>query len=420
MDTASVSAKPYRPRVIDSSLQDLLAISGAVVIEGPRSSGKTMTALHAARSAVFLDDETTLRLIELNPAYALDGPAPRLIDEWQVHPAVWNSVRRAVDAASEPGRFILTGSAVPSDDATRHTGAGRFLRLRQRTMSWYERGLAPQATVSLAELFNGQTPSDGPVGGDYTSLVTRLCTSGFPQYTDLVPRQAQIVADGYLTEVIHSDLSRLEEVRLSPLEIRHLLQSLARLVSAQGSYETIAQDMRAVSPGLHPQTIARYCSLLERIFVLEPQEAWTPRLRSRARLRTSPTWHLADVSLTAAALGAGPDQLAEDPETTGLLFESQVVHDLRCLAAPLRGTVYHYRDSSGREIDAVVVLPDGRWGAVEVKISATQVTAGVESLRKAVEVIEGEPSFRLVVTAMGPTLTAQDGTVTCPLEALAP
>lgn len=287
-------------------------------------------------------------------------------------------------------------------------------------MSWYERGMAAEPSVSLSSLFSGERPTAGPQVSSYPVMVERLCMSGFPQYTDLTPRQAQIAAEGYLAEAIRADLARLEEIRLSPLEIRHLLQSLARLVSAQGSYETIAQDMRAVSPGIHPQTVARYCALLERIFILEPQEAWTPRLRSRARLRTSPTWHLADVSLAAAALGTGPDQLAKDPETAGLLFESQVVHDLRCLAAPLRGTVYHYRDSSGRELDAVVVLPDGRWGAVEVKISATQVPAGMDSLRKATEVIASEPAFRLVVTAMGPTLTAQDGTVTCPLEALAP
>lgn len=420
MKTATILGKEYLPRTIDTTLADYLSFSGAVVLEGPRGCGKTMTATNAAASALYLDDPDTKQLVEANISFAFKGERPRLIDEWQIMPEIWNGVRRQVDLASDFGQFILTGSAVPDDDKSRHTGAARFLRLRQYTMSWFEKQVNSEANVSLTKLFAGETVTDGPTGADYSALVERLCTSGFPRFIKLTPAQALIQAQAYLNESVHTDLKRLDNIRYAPAQLQALINSIARMTASEGQYSKIAADLETVIPAVRNETIARYCELLQRIFVLDLQPAWSPALRSRSRLRTSPKWHLADASLAVAALQASPEKLETDINTTGFLFESQVVHDLRTLAIPQGGKVYHYRDSSGRELDAVIELPDGRWGAIEVKISGNKINEGASSLNKAIEHITTPPAFRLVITAMGPTFTLADGTVTCPLEALRP
>lgn len=420
METRDIFNKQYLPRLIDSSLNKALAISGAVILEGPRGCGKTMTATHAAASAIYLDDEATRQLIDVNPLYPFQGERPRLIDEWQLRPEVWNATRRQVDMAPDFGQFILTGSSVPSDDISRHTGAARFLRLTQRTLTWFERGVNPDANVSLAALFDGHTPHEGPTGKDYSTLVDRLCHNGLPRFYKLGSEAGLRQANAYLDEIVHTDLPRLEDIRVAPEQLRHMIRSIARLTASEGHFSKVQADLSNIVPDIQSKTIARYCELLQRIFVLEPQPAWATSVRSRARLRTSPKWHLADTSLAVAALNTSAAKLETDVETTGLLFESQVIHDLRVLSEPLGGRVYHFRDSSGREIDAIIELPDGRWGAVEVKISATRIKDAIESLARATATIQEPPTFRLVLTAMGPTFTATDGTITCPLEALTP
>ncbi len=425
MDTAHVLGRPYRPRVIDAALGRALAAAGAVVIEGARATGKTMTGLHAAGSYAFLDDPDVQRILEIAPRSVLDGDAPRLLDEWQVAPELWNLVRRAVDAATDLGRFILTGSALPADDITRHTGTGRFLRLRQRTMTWWEKLDGATGPVSIAGLFDGERPvADTQAGPELGEVIEHILRPGFPAMTSLGLEQSAERLRAYIDDVARTDIRRLADVRHAPDVIKQLISGLARSVASEVAYSTLAADVRSVAPTIDVETISGYVGLLQRLFIVEPQHPWTPRLRSRARVRTSPKLHLVDASLAAAALGAGPKRLLHDLGTLEALFESAVIHDLMVLASPIDGEVRHYRDSNGKEIDAVITLPDGRWGAVEVKLGGPQMLAGVESLRDAIEQVDtdvvGEPAFRLVVTGTGPILATRDDTVVSPLSALAP
>lgn len=384
-----------------------------------------MTALHAANSYIFLDDPEVRLLLDVAPRSLLDGPAPRLLDEWQVAPELWNLVRRAVDAAPDPGRFILTGSAVPADDHTRHTGAGRFLRLRERTMSWCEKLDAPTGAVSLSALFDrAPLASDLGVSPDLDSVIDGVLRPGFPALTSLTYAQSAARLRGYIDDIARTDIARLADIRHDPAVIRQLIRALARSVASEVTYTTLASGVRSVAPSIDTDTVSTYVRLLQRLFIVEPQPPWTPALRSRARVRTSPKLHLVDPALAAAALGAGPELLREDLTTLGLLFESAVVHDLNVLVAPLEGEVSHYRDSNDKEIDAIITLPDGRWGVIEVKLGGRQVAAATQSLQRAVAQIDtshiGEPTFRMVVTGTGPILTTDDGTITAPLSALAP
>ncbi len=423
MDTAKVLGREYRPRVIDSALQRALAAAGAVVLEGARATGKTTTALHAAASYVFIDDPQAQSLLDVAPGSLLEGDAPRLLDEWQVAPQLWNLVRRAVDATAEPGLFILTGSAVPSDDVTRHTGAGRFLRLRERTMSWWEKLDSPTGAVSLAGLFEGNLPkTDLGAAPHLDTVIDNLLRPGFPAMTALAAAQSADRLRGYIDDVARTDIRRIADIRHEPAVIKQLIAGLARSVASEVTYKTLAADVRVVAPTIDEETVSNYVGLLQRLFVVEAQRPWTPALRSRARVRTSPKFHLVDPALAAAALGAGAKQLRGDLNTLGILFESAVVHDLTVLT--LGGEVSHYRDSNGKEIDAILTLPDGRWGAVEVKLGGQQVSTGARSLQAVIAQVDtaaiGEPTFRLVVTGTGPILVTDDGTVTAPLTALGP
>jgi len=424
MDTAKVLGHAYRPRVIDAALQRALAASGAVVIEGSRASGKTMTAMHAAGSFAFVDDAEVRRVLEIAPRTMLEGEAPRLLDEWQVAPELWNLVRRAVDAAVEPGRFILTGSALPADDVTRHTGAGRFLRLRQRTMSWWEKSNALPGAVSLAGLFAGDRPKTDLETPELDAVIENLLRPGFPAMTALTPTQSADRLRGYIDDVARTDIHRVADIRHEPEVVKQLIAAVARSVASEVTYRTLAADLRGVAPTITAETVSTYVNLLQRLFIIEPQQPWTPTLRSRARVRTSPKLHLVDPALAAAALGAGPRHLLGDLATLGVLFESAVIHDLTVLASAMDGDVRHYRDSNAKEIDAIITLPDGRWGAVEVKLSGTQLPYAVKSLNDVIAQIDtelvGEPAFRLVVTGTGPVLVTDGGTVTAPLTALAP
>ena len=425
MDTTDIFGQAYRPRVIDAELDRALAAAGAVVIEGARASGKTMTALNAAGSFAFIDDAEVQLALSISPSSLLEGNAPRLLDEWQVAPELWNLVRRAVDAAVEPGRFILTGSAVPSDEATRHTGAGRFLRLRQRTMTWWEKFGGESGKLSLAELFNGDRPSANMNAGlELEEIIEGILRPGFPAMTALDLEQSADRLRGYVDDVARTDIRRLADVRHEPDVIKQLIAGLARSVASEVTYKTLAADVAAVAPAVNVETISGYIGLLRRLFIVEPQRPWTPKLRSRARLRTSSKLHLVEPALAAASLGAGSQHLRGDLETLGMLFESAVIHDLMVFASVIGGEVRHYRDSNGKEIDAVITLTDGRWGAVEVKLGGAQIPRGVESLQRVIAQIDtdlvGEPAFRLVVTGTGPLMTADDGTVISPLNVLAP
>lgn len=414
----------YRARVVDSEVERGLRAAGFVVLEGPRACGKTWTGLRFARSAVRLDtDLDALAIGTVEPSTFLDGPSPRLLDEWQVVPAVWNHVRHACDAATQRGLFILAGSAQPADDVTRHTGAGRVRRVRMRPMSLFE-SADSSGEVSLAGLYEGERCRAGRSEAGLRGVADLLCRGGWPGQIDLPLPEVQQNLRDYLAEVARTDIPRLEDgTAHNPAGIERLLRSIARNTASEARNATLAADVEPEP--LHRHTVRSYLATLRRLFVVEEQPAWSVRLRSRAPLRKSPKWHFADPSLAAAALGADPGRLMADASTLGLLFESLVVRDLRVLAQPLGGRVLHLRDAAGLESDAIVELPDGRWLAVEAKLGGGDATeAAAQSLLHVSRKVSAERTEQLaalvVVTAVGYGYTRPDGVQVAPLTALGP
>jgi hypothetical protein len=414
----------YLPRVVDAELEARLAAAGAVVIEGPKACGKTETARQRVASSVLLDvDENARRAAAVDPSLVLDGPTPRLIDEWQIEPGVWNHVRRAVDDRGVAGQFVLTGSSVPADDVARHTGAGRFSFLRMRPMTLFETGHTNGA-VSLAGLLaGGPARSDDP-GLSVRDLADRIAAGGWPAQHGRRVADAARAARDYLEQIRQVDVSRVAGSRRDPAKVEWLLRSLARNISTEAAVTVLAADAGGGDGPLDRHTVAEYLNILDRLMVIEDQPAWAPHLRSRASLRTSPKRHFVDPSLAVAALGAGPERLLQDLKLLGLLFESLVIRDLRVLAQPLDGHVLHYRDNYGREADAVVQLADGRWGAFEVKLGAGLVDEGAEALlrfRTAIDTRKsGEPAILGVIAGTGFGYVRPDGVAVIPVGSLAP
>ena len=416
--------RDYLPRFADAELRDRLRATGAVLIEGPRGCGKTQTALQAAASAVRLDRDPAARAAGLlDPALLLMGEHPRLVDEWQLVPDVWNEIRGDVDDhPGEPGRFILAGSAVPADDATRHTGSLRFTRLRMRPMSLVESGHS-SGDVSLSALFSGAEARATDPGISIHGIVERIVIGGWPGLIGLDPADAQLATLGYLDETRLVDLERLDGVRRDPENVARVLRSLARNTATEAADQTIARDVAGVGGPIDRHTVATYVKALTRVLVVEDLPAWAPALRSRSILRSSQTRHFVDPSLAAAALGASPKRLLEDPETLGLLFESLVVRDLRIYAQAIGASVFHYRESSGLEADAVIQRRDGYWAAVEVKLGQNAVEEGADSLLRVAAHVDterhGAPAFLAVITGWGYAYRRQDGVFVIPIGAFA-
>jgi predicted AAA+ superfamily ATPase len=417
-------AAGYCPRIADNELRACLASAGAVVIEGPKACGKTRMAQQLAASAVLLDvDPSARQALAVDPALVLAGARPRLLDEWQVEPALWNQVRRAVDACGEPGQFLLTGSAVPADDAARHTGAGRFSFLRLRPMTLLEIG-AGQGGVSLAALLAGEPTSCADQGLAVADLAELVCRGGWPAQLGRPLAATSRAARDYLEQVRQVDVQRVDGRRRDPQRLGTLLRSLARNVATEVSLTTLAADAGGADGPLDPRTVADHLQALERLMVLENQPAWRPHLRSKAALRQAPRRHFCDPSLAVAALGGSPDRLLKDLEWLGLLFESLVIRDLRVLAQALDGEVFHYRDNYGVEVDAIVQLRHGRWGAIEIKLGQGQVEAAASSLLRFRSQLDigrtGEPAFLAVVCGSGYGYRRADGISVVPVGSLGP
>lgn len=417
-------AGSYRPRIADAELHSCLAAAGAVVVEGPKACGKTRMAEQLAASSVLLDVDLAARqALAVDPQLVLRGARPRLLDEWQVEPALWNLVRRAVDEAGEPGQFLLTGSAVPADDAARHTGAGRFAFVRLRPMSLVESGVGTGG-VSLTSLFAGDPPGCGDPGLGVPELAELVCRGGWPAQLERPLSAACRAARDYLEQVRQVDLQRVDGRRRDPQRLAALLRALARHVATEASLATLAADAGGADGPLDPRTVGDYVQALERLMVLEHQQAWQPHLRSKAALRQAPRRHFCDPSLAVAALGGSPDRLLQDLELLGLLFESLVIRDLRVLAQALDGEVFHYRDNYGMEVDAIVQLRDGRWGAIEIKLGEGQVEAAAERLLRFRQQIDsrrtGAPAFLAVVCGKGYGYRRSDGVLVVPVGALEP
>ena len=412
----------YLPRVVDDELRRRLDAVGAVVIEGPKACGKTETATRRAGSVVLLDvDAQALAAARVDPSLVLDGPIPRLLDEWQVELAIWNHVRRAVDERQAAGQFILTGSSVPPDDVDRHTGAGRFSFLRMRPMSLAESGHT-SGQVSFAEMFAGLPVRAADSGMTVPRLAELITIGGWPAQQGASVGAAAQAAIDYLHQVCTVDVARVGGARRDPAKIEALVRSLARNVATEVAITTLAADAGGADGELSRVTVSEYLTALERLMVIEDQPAWAPHLRSTRQLRSSAKRHFADPSLAVAALRAGPDRLLQDLNFFGLLFESLVVRDLRVLSQPLGGSVLHYRDNKGLEVDAIVELADGRWAAFEIKLGQTAIDQAATSLSKFRDVVDierrGEPAVLGVITATGYGYVRDDGIAVIPIGTL--
>lgn len=407
-----MSTIDYKPRITDALLEDKLEAMGAVLIEGPKYCGKTTLARQHAESELSMADPDTRRqniiLAETNISRLLQGPTPRLIDEWQIAPQFWDAVRGEVDKRGADGQFILTGSAVPPDSADIfHSGAGRISRLKLRTMSLWE-SQDSSGDVSLKRLFADASAVDGASAIDIERLAFLTCRGGWPKSTLKKNIRASLLqAEEYFDAVVRSDISRVDGVNRDPELARRLMRSYARNQGAQAPISTFLSDISASAPGsVSENTVYAYLSALREIFVIEDSIAWKPNLRSKTAIRTSDTRYFTDPSIATAALGLGPEDLINDLNTFGLIFETMAIRDLRIYSEPIGGTVYHYRDKNGLECDAVVHLRNGKYGLIEVKLGGDSlIEEGASTLNALAEKIDtskmNKPSFLMVLTGLG-------------------
>ena len=379
--------KKYRKRIADEILARKLEGKGAVLIEGPKWCGKTTTAEQIAASILYMDEpekkEQNITMSELNPKRLLKGAAPRLIDEWQIAPKLWDAIRFEVDHRGELGQFVLTGSAVPADTKEiTHSGTGRFTRLTMRPMSLYESGDST-GEVSLKDLFDGAAEIDGASELDIDRLAFLVCRGGWPQAVDMRDEIALDQAMDYYDAVVRSDINRADGVQKNSKKVHRLMRSYARNQGSQIPNTVLAQDVSANDEvSMSDETVAAYVSALRKIFVVEDMPAWNPNLRFRTAIRSSDTRYYIDPSIAAAALGIGPNDLVNDLKTFGFLFETLCIRDLRVFADSLNGEVYHYRDRDGQECDAVAHLGNGKYGLIEIKLGGDRlIEEGAKSLK---------------------------------------
>lgn len=414
----------YLPRVADGELATRMRSIGGVLIEGPKACGKTATASQRAATVFDMDRDATARAsIELNPDFLFGRPTPILFDEWQVAPELWNQVRRAIDDSDRGrGLYLLTGSATPRDDAKRHSGAGRIGVLRMRPMSLFESGHST-GEVSLASLFDGAAQPGAGTNLPVPDLMRRIVIGGWPDLLDADEGDARAWMDDYLRQIIEVDVPSFVG-RRDPRTLERVLASLARFVAHSPAVRTIAADVGGDRGPTPPATIYSHLDAIDRLRLRDDSDAWQPHMRSRARLRMTPTRYFVDPSIGAAALHVGSQDLLRDLEAAGFHFEALVIRDLRIYSQALGGRVDTWRDESGNEVDAVVTLPDGRWAAVEIKLSHAQVDSAAAGLRAFAGKVDtekqGAPSALIVITATGPAGRRADGVHVTPITAFGP
>lgn len=419
----------YRKRIADEILKRKLEGKGVVLIEGPKWCGKTTTAEQVASSILYMDNpekkEQNINMSEVNPKRLLKGETPRLIDEWQIAPKLWDAIRFEVDHRDELGQFILTGSAVPANtkDVT-HSGTGRFTWLMMRPMTLFESGDST-GEVSFKELFEGNLNVDGSSNIDIDRLAFLICRGGWPKAIGMRDEIALDQAFDYIEAVIHSDINRADNIKKNPDKVRRLMRSYARNQGTQIANTELAKDIQGNDEtSLNEETIATYIDALKKIFVIEDMQAWNPNLRSKTAIRSSDTRYYIDPSIAAASLGIGPNDLINDLKTFGFLFETLCVRDLRVFSDALNGEVYHYRDKNGQECDAVVHLRNGKYGLIEIKLGGEKlIEEGVETLKSMKSKIDinkmNSPSFLMVLTGIGDyAYQRSDGVLVVPIGCL--
>ncbi|MDE7473664.1 MAG: DUF4143 domain-containing protein [Muribaculaceae bacterium] len=426
-----MSKPEYKPRIADSILANKLKGMGAVLIEGPKWCGKTTTAEQQANSIIYMDNplmrDSNIEAANIDPSLILDGAVPRLIDEWQIAPKLWDAIRFTVDHRGEDGQFILTGSAVPLVDKDEllktHTGTGRISRIKMRTMSLWESGDS-SGKISLKALFDGEKQS-AVCTTELEHIAYLSCRGGWPRAIFQDPDISLERATDYVDAVINSDVNRVDGSIKNPERISRLLRSYARFIGSQTPVSAIASDLSSnENDTFDVRTVQSYINALKLIFVIEDMPAWNPNLRSKAAIRTSDTRYFIDPSIAVAALGIGPQDLLSDLKTFGFIFENLCVRDLRVYAESLNGNVYHYRDSLGLECDTVIHLRNGRYGLIEIKLGGDKlIKEGAANLLKLRDKIDTDkmasPSFMMVLTAVGNfAYQREDGVYVVPITCL--
>jgi predicted AAA+ superfamily ATPase len=412
----------YYSRFADAILQDRLANAGAILIQGAKGCGKTETALQRAKSAVRMDIDEEARLrMELDPKLVLDGQTPRLIDEWQEYPRIWNYVRREVDGRKKKGQFILTGSANPEERARLHSGAGRFSIIKMRPLSSFERKWS-SGEVSLSKLVNGAKPKSENVDFTLDDLVGKITLGGWPGLIGADPDTGLRFMEDYISLIAEVDISRAGRKRRDPRRVLRLFKSLARNIATEAALNSLAKDSGGSDASTDDETVAEYLETLERLMVVEQLPAWNPHIRSAAALRKTPKRHFVDPSLAVGALGLSTGKLKADLNYLGFLFESLVIRDIRIYADTKDGKVFHYRDSRDLEADAIVEYPNGTWAAFEVKMAFSAQDEAAANLLKLAARIDtekmGAPAALTVITANGFACRRKDGVNVAPLYTL--
>lgn len=425
MPQKKLGTKKYLPRLTDALIQRKLGYAGAVEVRGPKWCGKTQSALQLSSSAIMMQDPDKRAdyqaLASTKPSTLLEGAAPRLIDEWQEAPQLWDAVRFAVDGDERPGHFILTGSATPTALPS-HSGAGRIVSLDMGPMSLAESGDSTRE-VSLAALFDGCKDVSGRSDCDVERMAYLVCRGGWPYAVTRAKGDSALdMAFDYLATIAEQDISRADGVMRNPQYARLIMTEYARLSSSQATQSTILKDLKSRDIDLSRDTVNGYLAALRRLYVVQELSAWTPSLHAKSRITKTPTRHFTCPSIAAAALGASPRSLLLDTSTLGLLFESLCVRDLRVYARVLGGELFHYHDEAGREADAVVQLRDGRYALLEAKLGTAFADEGAQSLKSLVGKIDttvmGEPAFCAVLVPGGHAMRRDDGIFVLPVSCL--
>lgn len=421
-----MSKKKYLSRLCDTELQLALKSAGAVLIEGAKWCGKTSTANNAAKSVVYMQDPDNTQsyqaMADTKPSLLLKGNNPRLIDEWQVAPVLWDAVRFEVDKRAERGLFILTGSAVPPENVTAHTGTGRISRMIMRPMSLFE-SLESNGQISLGALFNGKQKETEAIS-DLTieQIAFLICRGGWPASIGQEKETALRMARDYVEAIIHQDISRVDNIEKNPERVRLLLRSLARNISTTANYQTIKQDIEATDISISDKTISTYINALRRIFVVEDINAWSPSLRSKTAIRTSEKRHFVDPSLATAVMRINPEGVLADFEYFGFLFESLCTRDIRIYAQANDADVFHYRDKTGLEADLIIRQRNGKWAAIEIKLGNKQIEEAAQNLlalsAKIDEEKMGKDAFLMIVTGGQYAYQRNDGIWVVPIGCL--
>lgn len=415
----------YRPRVVDDVLNFKLKTLGGVLIEGPKWCGKTTTAAQAAKSILYLDEPSSrqqnLEMADLNPSRLLEGDTPRLLDEWQLAPNLWDAARFEIDRRATPGQFILTGSSTPADSAKIfHSGTGRFSRLQMAPMSLYESGES-DGSVKLSELVSGATPSASAPDSSLDQLAFATCRGGWPAAIEQPDEVALALASEYVDLTIHRDVSRVDQTQRDAEKVRRVMRSYARLQGNPAPLETIVSDV-ATDEGVEisRDTISAYLNSLRKIFVIHDVPAWSPNLRSKTAIRTTETRYFVDPSIATAVLGLNPEGLIADLRLFGFVFETLCLRDLRIYAEPLNAKIYHYRDRRGYECDAVLVMPNGEYGLIEIKLGGDEaINQAAKNLRRIADDLTKAPLFSMVLTGNSAyAYTRADGVHVVPVRCL--